>query len=109
DAIGTAVQQLDAQFLLQLLDALADGGLRQIERDRRLPDRPGLDDRRKIAELSELHRSPLARDGNRDPTSRQQPAVLTPVNGRLLTYAGLFLLHQPVIGVSPRTREAGAA
>ena len=49
------MQQLDAEVVFQLLDALGDRRLRQIENLGRLADRAGLDHGGKIAQLTELH------------------------------------------------------
>ena len=52
------MQQLDAEVVLQLLDALGDRGLRQIEMLGRLADRAGIDHGGEITQLAEFHGPP---------------------------------------------------
>ena len=55
DAVGAAMQQFDAEIVFQLLDALGDRRLRQIENLGGLAHRAGLDHGGEIAQLAELH------------------------------------------------------
>ena len=54
-AVRAAMQELDTEVVFQLLDALGDRRLRQIENLGRLPDRAGLDHGGEIAQLTEFH------------------------------------------------------
>jgi hypothetical protein len=55
DFVHVAREQRCADFFFELLDALADGGLRPAHALRRARERPFLDDGEKVFELQEIH------------------------------------------------------